>query len=661
MSFMNAAGRAGGELSWRGIVLGALITLVFTASNVYLGLKIGLTIASSIPAAVISMAVLRMLGRSTVLENNMVQTQASAAGTLSCVFAAVPALVMVGYWRNFPYWQTMLISLAGGMTGVLFTIPLRRALVTRSALPYPEGVACAEILHASSPEGDAASVRALASGGVIAALMTLAGGGLRLFSDGVGAVASLGNAVFRIHGSFSLALFGTGYLVGIGGGLAMLFGVAIGWGVAVPWLTALTDHAGATPQALATAIWLHKVRFLGAGTIAVAAVATLLSLMGPVASGLKEALSARHRATAGDSDRDLPPVAILAIGVVLTLTLAALFALFLHPALPFGAGMAVPVLLGLAACVVLGFLVAAACGYMAGIVGSSSSPISGIGIIAIVLLSLAMLGLEALHLLPPAFAAQDQKLAIAFGLFVLTALTASAAISNDNLQDLKTGQLVGASPWRQELALLIGCVVGAVVIPPVLNVLYQAYGFVGTLPRPGMDATRALAAPQPALMAAIAEGILLGGLDWPMILIGAALGLGLVALDRIARRFGFAVPPLAVGMGIYLPSDISVTIAFGAVVSWLVLRGRKQGEGGIGTMLASGFIVGESLMGVALAAVSGAAGRSDALALPVAPGLATLLGGAAFLGVALWFARMLRQSRRDDFGGQENHLQRCDV
>ncbi|AQS87672.1 oligopeptide transporter membrane spanning protein [Neoasaia chiangmaiensis NBRC 101099] len=642
MSDTTSAGR---ELSWRGVILGALITLVFTASNIYLGLKIGLTFASSIPATVISMTVLRALGGATILENNMVQTQASAAGTLSCVFAAVPALLMVGYWSSFPYWQTMLISCAGGMTGVLFTIPLRRALVTQSDLPYPEGVACAEILHASSPEGDRESVRALATGGIVAAIFTFLSGGLRLFSDGVGATLTAGSAIFRIHGGYSLALLATGYLVGIGGGIAMLLGVLIGWGVAVPWLTVTNGNPEhLAPAALATGLWLHKVRFLGAGTIAVAAVWTLLALMRPVMCGLSEALSVRTRALGNDLDRDLPPTIILGLGAILVIVLGILFTSFLWPAVPHGAGLMAAVALGLVACVALGFLVAAACGYMAGIVGSSSSPISGISIIAVVLLSLAILGMESLNLLPAAFSADQQKTAIAFALFVLTALTASAAISNDNLQDLKTGQMVGASPWRQEVGLLIGCVVGAVVIPPVLNVLYQAYGFVGSMPHPGMDPARALAAPQPALMAALAQGILLHRLDWEMILIGAGLGVALILLDQLLRLRRLALPPLAVGMGIYLPSDVSVTIGIGAVLSYLVLRTVRnpKGENSTGTMIASGFIVGESLTGVVLAAVSGATGGSDALALPVPESWATAIGGAGFVAVAAWFAYRIR-------------------
>ncbi|WP_367160201.1 oligopeptide transporter, OPT family [Kozakia baliensis] len=646
---MSPSPDAGRELSWRGMILGALITLVFTASNVYLGLKIGLTFASSIPATVISMVVLRALGRSTILENNMVQTQASAAGTLSCVFAAVPALVLVGYWQSFPFWQTMLISAAGGMTGVLFTIPLRRALVTQSALPYPEGVACAEILRASSPEGDARSVRALATGGILAALMTFCSSGLRLFSDGFGASFSLGSAVFRFQSGYSLALLGTGYLVGIGGGIAMLLGVVVGWGAAVPWLTAITPNsAHLAPTAFATSLWLHKVRFLGAGTIAVAAIWTLFTLLGPVARGLKEALSVTHRASGSPLDQDLPPRVILGLGVLLAAILTVLFVLFLWPVVPHDSGLIVAVVLGIAACSLLGFLVASACGYMAGIIGSSSSPISGISIIAIILICTAMLGLESFHLLPEAFSADQQRIAIAFSLFVLTALTASAAISNDNLQDLKTGQLVGASPWKQEVALLIGCLVGAVVIPPILNILYQAYGFVGALPHPGMDPARALAAPQPALMAAISQGILLHQLDWEMILIGAGLGVILIVADRLLRFRQLALPPLAVGMGIYLPADVSVTIAIGSVVGWILTRrypASAPKEDSTGTMIASGFIVGESLMGVALAAVSGFSGHTDALAISMLPeGVTTLLGALAFLGIIGWFIRRVGQN-----------------
>ena len=636
------------ELTIRGLILGALITVVFTASNVYLGLKIGLTFASSIPATVISMAVLRALGGSSILENNLVQTQASAAGTLSCVFATIPGLVMIGFWSGFPFWQSFFITLFGGATGVLFTIPLRRALVTRSALPYPEGVACAEILRVASPEGNQQALKALIRGGVLAAAVTFLSTGLRVIQEGWSLTLSLGPAIFRMQGAYSFALIGTGYLVGLAGGLAMLGGVVIGWGIAVPWLTVLLPHpAGVSPAAFATELWVHKVRFMGAGTIAVAACWTVGALLGPVLKGLREAFSSTHRDTLDDSDRDLPPLVMNALLAGLILGLGALFTLFLWPVTPHDGLLLVMLALGLAACLLIGFLVASACGYMAGIIGSSSSPISGISIISVVTLCMALLGLEALHLVPDALSAHEQHIAIAYIMFVLTALTGSAAISNDNLQDLKTGQLVGASPWKQEVVLLIGCVVGALVIPPVLNILYQAYGFAGALPRADMDPARALAAPQPALMVDIARGILLRNLDWSMILIGAGIGVALIVIDRLLKLRNLALPPLAVGMGIYLPADVSVTIAIGAVIARLFDTARQNeshGDDSTGTMLASGFIVGESLIGVVIAVLSGVTGHSALLALPVSASVAQILGIVVFVSCMIWFARQLRMA-----------------
>ncbi|WP_429956014.1 OPT family oligopeptide transporter [Gluconobacter japonicus] len=623
------------ELTLRGIILGALITVVFTAANVYLGLKIGLTFGSSIPATIISMAVLRLMGGGTMLENNMVQTQASAAGSLSCIFAALPGLIMVGYWHEFPYFVSLLLTLGGGMTGVIFTIPLRRALVRNSDLPYPEGTACAEILRASSPEGDAESLRSLTKGTAVSAVIAFATAGLRLLSDGVSAATSWGASAFRLDISFSLALLGTGYLVGIAGGIAMLLGVFLAWGIMIPVLGHLNPVAD--PLAATTALWLHKVRFMGAGAIAIAAIWTLLALAGPVAQGLKEALSVKHRASQDEADLDLAPRTLIVLSLVLALILSGLFTQFLWPVMPHGASMTTLVILGIVACFGLGFLVASACGYMAGIIGSSSSPISGVGIIAIIAISVALWGLESGGILSP-----DQRpTVIAFGLFVLSAITASAAMSNDNLQDLKTGQLVGAAPWKQEVALLIGCVVGAVVIPWVLQTLYQAYGFVGALPRDGMDPTRALAAPQPALMAAIAKGILTHDLDWLMLEIGAAIGIVLVVADILLKRRNLSLPPLAVGMGIYLPADVSVTIAIGAGLGWLLRRFPKDQ----GTMLASGFIVGESLVGVAVAAIAGATGSTETLSLHLPAMLRSGLGWAVFLGVMFWFGRRIsRQS-----------------
>ncbi|MGO3518783.1 MAG: OPT family oligopeptide transporter [Acetobacter cibinongensis] len=647
------------ELTVRGLILGALITVVFTASNVYLGLRIGLTFASSIPAAVISMAVLRALGNGSILENNMVQSQASAAGTLSCVFATFPGLVMAGLWSNFPFWQTAGLSLAGGVAGVLFTIPLRRALVTESALPYPEGVAAAEILGAGAEEGNSKSLSALISGGVVATLFTFASNGLRLLSDSVSVTASVGSAVFQASGGLSLALIGAGYLVGLAGGLAMLVGCILAWGFGVPWLTVHTpntDHL--TAAAFAQSVWLHKVRFVGAGAIAMASIWTLIELMGPVARGLRSMMQAQRATTVKEQDKDLGPRTLGALLAVTVVLLGGLFAAFLAPV---AQGIWPIVTAAVIFCVVFGFVMAAACGYMAGIVGSSSSPISGIVIIAAVLSAMMILGLEACGLMPAEMIANGHALATGFTILLLSAITATAAISNDNLQDLKTGQLVGASPWKQQVALIAGCVVGAAVIPPVLNILYQAYGFAGAMPRPGMDPAHALSAPQPALIAMIAKGIFTQSLDWSMLSIGMGLGAVLVAVDLLLRRRALALPPLGVAVGIYLPPSVSVTLAVGAILGWLLKRhlsnrrassfapesimpaAAPEHDASIATMLASGFIVGESLTGVALAVLSGALSKEDALSLGawVPAPVSALAGLIVFCAICAWFCRTI--------------------
>ena len=639
------------ELTLRGLLLGALITVVFTASNVYLGLKIGLTFASSIPAAVISMALPRMLSRgssgASILENNMVQTQASAAGTLSSVIFVIPGLVMIGTWHGFPYLLTASICAAGGMLGVLFTIPLRRALVTGSSLPYPEGVAAAEILRAGDARAARGGLLELIAGSAVSAVFAFLVGGLKLFADGAALTLNAGGAIFRVSTGFSLALVGAGYLVGIGGGLAMLLGFVLSWGVAVPLLTAITPHpADLGDTAFATALWAHKVRFIGAGTIGVAATWTLVGLLGPVAAGLRASFAVSHTGATGRprTDRDLPPAAIIGLGAALLLCLFASFAVFLAPGGSTGA-VIVSALALVLFCVLFGFLVAAACGYMAGIVGSSASPISGIAIVATVLIALLVLGLRASGLAPAGFAAPGSGLAIAAVLFVTSAVIASASISNDNLQDLKTGQLVGATPWAQQVALLVGCLVGAAVIPPVLNLLYQAYGFAGALPRTGMDPAQALAAPQATLMATIARGIFLHTLDATMIEIGLALGVVLIVVSALLKRRGLSLPVLAVGIGLYLPPTVTITLVIGALLSWLTNRITAAPEEARrrGTMLASGFIVGESLMGVALAGVIGAAGSENALSI-VGPGFAsaaTWLGFAAFVLVCALFCRAI--------------------
>lgn len=667
------------ELTLRGLILGALITVVFTASNVYLGLKVGLTFASSIPAAVISMAVLRYFSGSNILENNMVQTQASAAGTLSSIIFILPGLLMIGYWSGFPFWQTAAICSIGGILGVLYTIPLRRVMVVQSSLPYPEGVAAAEILRvgshdeaddvpgAKSKQSGGPGLRDILAGGVIAAAFSLLSSGFKVLAEGFSFWLTAGQAAFRLSTGFSLALVGAGYLMGITAGIAILIGVVIAWGVAVPLLSVNSVlAAGQSLPELATKLWTSQVRFLGAGTIGIAALWTLATLFKPMVQGVWASLSAvRGRGEASDlrTERDMSAKWIVAIAAVLLVALFVVFALFLGEAAPDLKGFGFWGLV--AVCVIFafffGFLIAAACGYMAGLVGSSSSPISGIGIIAVILVSLLILGVGSLE--NGFLDREGGKLAIALALFTTSVVIAIAAISNDNLQDLKTGYLVGATPWRQQVALIVGCLVGALVIPPVLELLYNAYGFTGALPRQSMDPQAALAAPQATLMTAIASGIFHNALNWNMILIGVALGIALILVDVLLRRTGKAsLPVLAVGLGIYLPPTIGMTLVVGAVLAWLLenaLRKRALAAGVSeekfsdvpkrrGVLLASGLIVGESLMGIFLAGVIGTTGTDAPLAL-VGAGFedtAQWLGLVVFVTICVLFYRKVLTGTR---------------
>lgn len=661
MAHHTAARAALPELTLRGVLLGIVITAVFTAANVYLGLKVGLTFASSIPAAVISMAVLRLLGGGNILENNIVQTLASAAGTLASVIFVLPGLLMVGYWQGFPFWQSAIVCLAGGVVGVLFTIPLRRAMVTASDLPYPEGVAAAEILRAGSAGADAANsggantggagAADIAAGGLISAVFSFGAAGLHVLSDGITVWLQAGAAVFRLSTGFSLALLGAGYLIGLWSGLAMLLGAVLSWGLFVPLLTAAGGKAaGLSVAAYATGLWATKVRFIGAGVIGIAAIWSLAGLAKPTIDGVRLALrGASLGGGADETDRDMPPAAILGIFALALGLMAWVFAAFIAGA-PALAGLSPTLLvtIGVGFVAIFGFAVAAACGYMAGLVGSSASPISGIAILATIggsLLVLALTGGD------PAL----RPAGIALVLFIVSAVLACATISNDNLQDLKTGALVGATPWRQQVALLIGCAAGALAIPPVLNLLYQAYGFAGAMPRAGMDPNQVLAAPQATLMAKIATGILGGTLEWRFIGLGAVVSLVLISIDLVLERRGGAarLPVLAVGIGLYLPPTVGVTLGLGAVLGHVVnrrLAGRPDAAAAErrGVLLASGFIVGESLIGVAMAAVIGATGSQAPLAIAgeAFEPIAQWLSLAAFAGVGWWMARRVLSPAR---------------
>ncbi|MDH2925681.1 oligopeptide transporter, OPT family [Lonepinella koalarum] len=659
------------ELTLRGTILGALITVVFTASNVYLGLKVGLTFASSIPAAVISMAVLKFFKDANILENNMVQTQASSAGTLSSVIFVLPAMLMLGYWQGFPFWQTLLICISGGVLGVIFTVPLRHVMVVKSDLPYPEGVAAAEILKAGDDHSADSGIKEIATGGVIAAVVGFVTNGLRVIADGASLWFKGGNAIFQVPMGFSLALLGAGYLVGIVGGIAILLGIFIAWGVAVPYFTSASPMpVDADMVGYAVDIWKSKVRFIGVGTIGIAAIWTLLVLMKPMAQGMIQSFRALRDPNFKNNDRttqDLSPKTMIYISIVSVVLIVLALYSFLEPvSIEPTVAISLIVVCTLLA-FVIGFLVAAACGYMAGLVGSSSSPISGIGIISVVITAIVLMLIgSSTGVLDTA---DGQKFLTALTLFSCSIVICTAAISNDNLQDLKTGYLIEATPWRQQVALIIGVIVGALVIAPVLDILYYSYGFTGAIPREGMDPSQALSAPQATLMMTIANGIFSHNLEWEYIFFGIGLGVVFIIIDSLLKKSSnnrFALPALAIGMGIYLPPSVNAPIVVGAVLAWLINRhldryAKRTGNNATemkknaeryGTLFAAGLIVGESLIGVLLAFIiagSVTSGGSDApLALSLENWGSTgeILGLMVFTaGIVIFALRVLKAKK----------------
>ncbi len=635
------------ELTIRSIILGGVITLLFTAANVYLGLKVGLTFATSIPAAVISMALLRFVGNSNILENNIVQTIASAAGTLSAIIFVLPGLIMVGWWQGFPYWTTVAVCAMGGILGVMFSVPLRRALVTGSDLPYPEGVAAGEVLKvgfgsAEGREENAKGLRMIVTGSLIAAgyqLLTY----LKVAAEALATAFRVGAGATAASTSLAMALIGVGHLVGLSVGIAMLIGMLIAWAGLVPLLT--WGEVGENVAGIVNTTFRSEVRFIGAGVIGVAALWSLFRIIGPIIKGIRAAMAASRARAVGTelalTERDIP---IGIVGGTIAVMLVPIAGLLWY----FSSGTAIadgigPVILGTLVYVLLiGAIIACVCGYMAGLIGASNSPVSGVGILAVIAASVLLVMVYG-HGGSP----EQTRALVAYALFTTAIVFSIATISNDNLQDLKTGQLVGATPWRQQLALVYGVIFGSLVIPPVLDLLNKAFGFAGA---PGAG-ENALAAPQAALISSLAKGVLGGDIQWNLIGWGAVLGIAIVVIDEVLRAGKkMRLPPLCVGMGIYLPMALTLLIPVGALLGWFYERwadrqANPESAKRMGVLAATGLIVGESLLGVAFAGAVAFTG-SDA---PLAVVGADFEHAARWIGVVLFaggIALLYRSARR---------------
>lgn len=600
------------QLTLRAVILSILLTIVLAAANAYLGLFAGLTVATAIPAAAVSMGVLRLLGNTSVLENNIVATGASAGSSIAAgtVFT-MPALILLGHWTSFQFgWVFAIIGL-GGLLGVLFSVPLRRTLIIEQNLQFPEGVATAELLRAGSDSAAGAGWLGVAS---------LVGGGFKFLMSGLNAVSEsftvsgfIGERVIGYFGlSLSPALLGVGYIVGFNIGLVMVSGGLLAWWIFIPSYHALyaaTDPvlagsiSGLTAADAAALIWTKKVRYIGVGAMLVGGLWALWTLRHSLLSGVRSGLSATRATHAvSEAERDLPMGMILA-GIVLFVF--PLFVLYYWVVNAVGIAATMAIIM-----VVAGFIFSSVSGYMAGLVGSSNNPVSGITISTILFSSLVLLG----------FLGQGSVIGPVAAILIGAVTCSAAAVAGDNLQDLKAGRILGASPWRQQVMLAIGAVSGALVMAPVLNLLEQAYG-IGTPAHPGVHA---LAAPQATLMAAVATGIFGGGLPWPMIELGAAIGVAVILLDLWlkAKDSDFRTPVLAVAVGVYLPLELTTPIFIGGAIGALVAKTlERRGASGeqanrLGLLLASGLIAGEAIIGVLIAIPIVVTGQVDVLALP---------------------------------------------
>jgi len=620
------------QLTLRAIVLAIVLAVILAAANTYLGLFAGLTIASAIPAAVVSMGVLRLLGGGYLLENNIVQTGASAGSSIaSGVIFTIPALVLLGYWEDFQYAWVLAIAGLGGLLGVLFSVPLRRSLVIESDLAFPEGKAAAEVLKTG--ENPKLGVKLLTLAAALGGAMKLAAGsGLRLIPDTASVSVWLGNTLGYVGSNLSPALFGVGYIVGLNVGIVVLAGGVIAWNIAIPmYSTFFLEPAllGAGAEDAAYAIWSAKVRYLGVGAMLVGGIWTLISLRHSLFSGIRSGLVVA-RSGAGPlaaSERDIP---MKLIGIGLILFTVPLFALY-H-AIVGQWHVSVPMTLIM---LVFGFLFVSVSAYMAGLVGSSNNPVSGITIATILFAALVLSGLLG----------RDSSIGAVATIMIGAVVCCAACIGGDNLQDLKCGQIVGATPWKQQVMLAVGAVSSALVMAPVLNLLLKAYGIgVPTASHPDP-----LLAPQANLMASVARGIFGGQLPWGTIAIGALMGAAIIAFDTWLKASGkrFRAPVLACAVGIYLPVELTVPIFFGGLVAYWVERYHKLAADDAagrervhrkGTLFAAGLITGEALMGIVIAIPIVVAQKGDILALPAAlqPGspFAPLLGLTALAGIA---------------------------
>jgi putative OPT family oligopeptide transporter len=604
------------EITLKAVVLGVMLSMLLSGAMAYLGLFAGMTVSASIPAAVLSMGILSLFKKSNILENNLVQTAASAGESLAAgVIFTIPALILMGYWNSFDYLEVAKISAIGGIIGVMFTVPLRRAFILVANLQYPEGIATAEVLKAGDKARTASDINSR-NGLKMILMSSLAGGIMKLSELGFSMwnvvlekAINFGNVIFGLGTNLSPALLSVGFIVGRNIGILVVCGGLISWGIAIPIYSAINGFEG-EPLNAAYAIWNSKIRYLGVGAMVIGGIWSLIKLFNPLIIGIKDSLKALKevKKSTPNEEQDIP---INYVGIVLLIMLIPVFLLYLDIIQSIGIAIILTFIL-----IIFGFLFSAVAAYMAGVVGSSNNPISGVTIATILFSSLLLLFLLG----------SNNNSGPAGAIMIGAIVCCAAAIGGDNLQDLKTGYIVGATPWKQQIMQVIGVLSAAIVLGLVLDILHTAYTIGST----------SLSAPQATLMKSVADGVFKGNLPWDFVYIGAAIAVIIILLDIRQEKRGseFRIPVLAVAVGIYLPIELTVPIFIGGMINHLAKKaGTSTTSEENGLLLASGLITGETLMAIFIAIPIFVTGSKDWW--PSFPGY-DIIGVCSFLAVIYW-------------------------
>jgi putative OPT family oligopeptide transporter len=640
------------EFTLRVVLLSFVLTVILAASNCFLALKIGFLTSASIPAAILSMGILKLFKNASIFENNLVQTSASAGEAIAGGIAyTAPALILVHYWDGFDYIKTFLLALTGGVLGVLFSTPLRRFLVNEKKLTFPEGKAIAEVLKAGSQKS--IGLKEILWGGSVGGILELMQSGFQIIANNIQYWFFVGKNLFGFGLGFSATLVGAGYLMGFQIALSLFVGALLGFGIGIPWVTHLHPFfmQESHTTLLATQIWQEKIRYIGIGTMLSAGLWTLLILFIAFIKNINNTIQRTfnesfHFKNTPATEKDIPLAYIVAGTFCMLLILFWTFQSSINlSVLGISTFWQTPfIITSLLYILLLGFIFSAICGYFSGLVGVSATPGSAIVIAGFLLTGTILKALQEIH---PVISEQQTSEYIAITILIGCVITGISAIANDNIQDLKTGHLIGATPWKQQVMLLFGAIISALLIPFIMQLLFSVYGIGDVLPKPFMDATHALSAPPAMMMATLSESVFRDQLPWGYMGIGAALTLFFIVINRYFLRQK-PLSLLGIGIGIYLPITTTTPLFIGGFFSFLVKRClRKKGHHKSDqkpVLFACGLVSGAAVMNVILAFPF--AITQNLNVLRIVPNsfpafIPILLGFLSLIGLGAWFYRMV--------------------